>query len=285
MWDLWNQLVRLWDWLLRSNPDAWAAVAGWTTAGIATVAGFIAYHQVKEAKRLRQEQAQPYVVAYMEPSQADQQIIDLVVKNFGTTAATDVRIQASPGLMRSGGSSGEVENVKLFDCLPVLVPQQEWRIFWDSGLSRKDTHLPDEYEVTVSYKDSRGNKLDDTKAVLDWGVYKSRLWVQVYGAHDTAKALRDMRDVFKSWAEGRSGGLSVFVRSGHEKDRRTKRTRQEQKSRLVAMRSRLSPAQSGGTDDRQLPAPSAASSGVVPEGPYDGGTQAASPNAGPAIGS
>jgi hypothetical protein len=67
--------------------EPWTALATWVTADVALDAGIIALRQLGEARRLRLEQAQPYVVAYMEPSAGAWWLIDLVVRNFDTTAA------------------------------------------------------------------------------------------------------------------------------------------------------------------------------------------------------
>ncbi|MGK5521266.1 hypothetical protein ACSNN9_18195 [Micromonospora sp. URMC 107] len=208
----------VWQWVGETNPDTWAAAAGWTTAGIAFIASIAAFKQVRVARAVREEQAQPYVVAFMEPSQADQQIIEFAVKNFGTTAAYDVRMECDRPLSRTSSDGGlGSEPVGLFDTIPVLVPGQEWRIFWDSGIERKSAGLPDRHEVTVFYDDSHGKKMKPTKAILDWSVYKSRMWVDTYGQHHSAKALREISSLMKSWKEF-GGGVRVYVRDGDAKD-------------------------------------------------------------------
>lgn len=233
-------IVELWEWLVRTNPDAWAAGAGWTTTAIAFVASIAAFWQVREARKLREAQAQPYVVAYMEQSQADMQFIDLVIKNFGTTAARDVRIYSEPVIRRSTGQGTETEDVGLFKVLPILVPQQEWRTFWDSGLTRKNTDLPDEHMVTVEYKDYRGRKMEPTQAVLDWSIYKNCQWLMIYGPHHSAKALREIRNIVKNWSET-GGGLRVYARDGDRKDARVQNENERKRQRLAELRRKLLP--------------------------------------------
>ncbi|MET7880129.1 hypothetical protein ABZS52_24770 [Micromonospora profundi] len=235
-------IAELWGWLSKTDPDAWAAGAGWTTALIALVASIAALRQVREARRLREEQAQPYVVAYMEHSQADMQFIDLVIKNFGTTAARDVRIYAEPALKRSTGQGAGTEDVGLFKVLPVLVPQQEWRTFWDSGMNRKDTDLPDEHVVKVEYMDSRGRKMEPTTAVLDWSAYKNSQWLVIYGIHHSAKALRDIKDLVKKWGEHGGRGISVYARSGDRKDARLRQEFERRRRSAAELRKKLLPA-------------------------------------------
>lgn len=231
---------RLWDWISKTNPDAWSAGAAWATTVIALIAGIAALRQVREARKLREEQSQPYVVAYMEQSQAGGHLIDLVVKNFGATAARDVRIYSEPMLKRSTGQGAETEEVGTFKVLPVLVPQQEWRVFWDSGPTRKNTALPDEHVVRVEYKDSRGRRMEPTVAVLDWSIYKNILWVEIFGPHHAAKALREIKDIIKKWGEF-GKGLSVYVRDGSAKDARLKERYGRGRVRLAEIRNKLLP--------------------------------------------
>ncbi|TDC66262.1 hypothetical protein E1258_03305 [Micromonospora sp. KC207] len=235
-------IAQLWDWISKTNPDAWAAGAGWTTTAIALVASIAALRQVREARRLREEQAQPYVVAYMEHSQADMQFLDLVIKNFGTTAARDVRIYAQPTLKRSTGQGADTEDVGLFKALPILVPQQEWRTFWDSGLNRKRTNLPDEHVVKVEYKDARGRKMEPTVAALDWSVYKNSQWLAIYGPHHSAKALREIKDAVKKWGERGGGGLSVYARSGDRKDARLRNEFERRRRSAAELHKKMLPA-------------------------------------------
>jgi hypothetical protein len=187
------------------------------TAFVAAIVGFIALLQVREARRLREEQAQPYVVVYMEPSAAAPQIIDIVVRNFGATVAHNVQIEVTPPLRRTV-PSGE-EEVWLFDRLPVLVPGQEWRTLWDFAPSRASSDLPDRYEAVVSYEDSRGKRLPPLRYVLDWGTHSGRQMVVTYTLHDAAKALREINSKMSRWQERADGGLSVWVRDGDARDK------------------------------------------------------------------
>lgn len=207
------------DW----SAGAWAALAAWTTAAVAIAAGLIALRQLAEARRLRVEQAQPYVVAYMEPSAADPMVIDLIMRNFGTTAAHDVAITINPPPERKAGV-GEDAVAKLVwvpPQIPVLVPGQEWRTLWDTGLARVGSGLPDRHEAVVTFTDSQGRSFPPLRSVLDWSSYWQREQVTVYGPHHSAKALREISATIKRWRET-SGGLAVVVRDGDAKDERNR---------------------------------------------------------------
>lgn len=228
------------DW----RAEEWSALAACVTAAVAVLAACVAIWQVREARRLREEQAQPYVVAYMEPTAATPQIIDLVIKNFGSTAATDVTFRADPPLRRSD-QAGESEAVELFEIIPVLVPGQEWRTMWDFGPERARTELPDRYNVVLAYGDSRRKRLPPLRFELDWRPYKTRRWVTIYGLHDIAKSLREINRTTGRWREGIRGGLAVYVRDGDAKDaeeaRRIEQWRKAEESVRPASGDRLEP--------------------------------------------
>ncbi|MFI6783888.1 hypothetical protein [Micromonospora sp. NPDC050276] len=205
----------IWRWIGQTNPDTWAAGAGWTTTVVAIVASVAAFWQVREARDLRREQAQPYVIAYMETSPASEHLMDLVIKNVGTTPARDVTVVSVPPLVRTSLADTEWENLEIPAVLPMLVPGQEWRSYWDSGIERKDKGLPDRYEITATYKDSRNRVMEPTIAILDWASYKSRVFARVYGVHDATTALRR---IDKTLTKLSQHGLTVFTKDGKAVD-------------------------------------------------------------------
>lgn len=217
------------------KPTDWSALAAWVTVTIAVVAASVAWRQLHEARRLRREQAQPYVVLYMEPSAASAHFIDLILKNLGKTAASDVRVTTTPALKRSVQGGG-VDDVWLPESIPVLVPGQEWRVFWDAGFDRLNREdLPLRYEATVTFTDSTG-KSYLVPSVLDWSAHKGHRWATVYGAHDAAKALQEISKTLGKWQEDLHGGLAVFVRSGDAKDEQERERYEEFLGRQQAKR-------------------------------------------------
>jgi hypothetical protein len=195
--------------------DGWAAAASWVTALIAGVAAIVALRQLGEARRLRLEQAQPYVVAYMDPSGAGNYFLDLVLRNFGTTAAHDVRLTIDPPPQQAAHQS---RMLWLPESLPVLAPGQEWRTFWDSG-ARVSSDLPERHEASVRCKDSVGRELPPLASILDFAAHKQGNLV-VYGMHDAAKALREIDKRLRDWKRPGRTGLAVTVWSGDAADER-----------------------------------------------------------------
>jgi hypothetical protein len=209
--------------LLALPAEDWSAIAAASTAVLAGVAGVFAYRQVKEAQRLREEQAQPYVVAYLEPD-ASGNAYDLVVKNLGATAAYDVRVtfDREP---RQAFHDDEVLHVP--EVMPVLVPGQEWRSLWDLAHRRAGSSLPGQYTLQVAAKDSRGQQLDQLTFVVDWSVALNRGSVVRHGVHEAATALKEIDKSIRAFREsGASKGISVYVRSGEDRDRRIQERRE-----------------------------------------------------------
>lgn len=216
--DLLQRLIRALE--SPTAADVAAACAAWLTFVVAAVALVYAAVQVGEAKRSRQqareleiERVQPYVVAYMEPSAATNLAIDLVVKNYGQTAARDVRFSVDPRPRRSHDN----EVVAVPFPIPILAPGQEWRTSWDSTPSRMESALPQRHVGRVQYTGIDGRS-QESEVVLDWSVFTSRRWIEVYGMHAATAALRDVRDSLAKWTESPNGPLSVLVRDGEAKD-------------------------------------------------------------------
>lgn len=207
------------------SPTDWlSAVSAVLTLAVAVWAALYAKGQLGEAKtareqtkKLEQEKAQPYVVVYMEES-ISPEFIDLVIRNYGQTAAYDVTLNINPAPTRT---QDDAEVVELPEVIPVLAPGQEWRTHWDQATERYGSSLPDRHEGTVTYwgrpADIYKEQLS-SEVVLDWSIYKIRRRMVKYGLHDLAKATRDIRDAHWKWTEGPRGGLSVIARDGDARD-------------------------------------------------------------------
>lgn len=192
----------LWDFLGPWTPDQWSSSAEVTTAIVALVAAFVALRQLREAQTLRQqqeraalalrrEQAQPYVAVFMEPLTAvDRKFQQLVVKNFGETAAFAICLESEPTMVREW--QGQPQEVPLPE-IPTLVPGQEWRVLWDFFPNRHNAGLPDRHEVTVRFADSLGENFT-LSYTLDWGVNRDLLSVTTFGIHHGVQELKKIRE-------------------------------------------------------------------------------------------
>lgn len=215
------------------------SVTDWISAGaaaltfvIALIALVYAYFQLKESalarkqsRELERERSQPYVVIQTDQAAAHT-ILDIVIKNYGQTAAYDVKIDIDPWPRRAVGGDEEVEMPVV---IPFLAPGQEWRTLWDGFIQRSSSELPDHHVAKVSYR-GLGDQRLHTEAILDWGIYKSMQYMVTYGIHDLAKAVREMNASQKKWAEF-GGGLKVVSRSGDKKD--AKRRKENRRYRKI----------------------------------------------------
>ncbi|WP_006245936.1 hypothetical protein [Mycolicibacterium tusciae] len=137
--DMTGSLGPVYRWLHdHVSPEGWSALAAWATVLIAFGAAVFAWFQVREARRTREEQAQPNVVIYSELNPAVKQFIEIVVKNFGTTPAYHVKVSVTPPLTSTPNSlSGDnLYEIPIPEFL-ILAPGQEWRTGWDHSVTRK----------------------------------------------------------------------------------------------------------------------------------------------------
>lgn len=231
--DMTNRLGTVYQWMVRyMPPEVWSALAAWVAVvvGIATiiVAGSYAKQQVAkaqeqidEARRTREEQAQPNVVMYAEPNEIDWQELEVVIKNFGTTPAYDIVAIVDPPLesLPNGLSGNANYKIPVPPSIPILAPGQEWRTFWDSAVERQErerdiraeiiasyqggpptgtdfapliaARMPaSKHNVKVQYWDSQ-KKLHVTPGFLDFDLLKGTIRPQHYGIHDIAKKYID----------------------------------------------------------------------------------------------
>ncbi|WP_139830915.1 hypothetical protein [Mycobacterium paraense] len=137
--DMTGTLGPVYRWLHdHVSPEGWSALAAWTTVLIAFGAAVFAWFQVREARRTREEQAQPNVVIYSELNLSALDWIEIVVKNFGTTPAYHVKVTITPPLTSQPNliSGDYLFEVPIPEFL-ILAPGQEWRTGWDHTPSRR----------------------------------------------------------------------------------------------------------------------------------------------------
>ncbi|HEY4268745.1 MAG TPA: hypothetical protein VGM94_11190 [Galbitalea sp.] len=213
----------------EADPYSWTeiviAAAAALTFLVAVAAAIVALVQVVEARKTRDEQTRPYVVAYLVK---DRFILDLVIKNFGTTPARNVRVTSNKEMHRVTPQNAMVDKIELFDSMPVLVPGQEWKTFFDSGrdlAQAKAAGNPhDVYTLTITCDDWRGRPVEPETFALDWRQFESILYSTPKTIEDVAKGVEDiakeLHDLKETSSVGR-GGLSVVVRDGEQIDRDT----------------------------------------------------------------
>lgn len=155
------------------TADDWQAVGSIGTLVVAIAAAIFAYMQIRDARRLREEQAAPYVIARFRSSEASPKIIDFVIVNIGSTPAFDIRVAISPEMERAD----PIADYPFMSAKPIktgiamLAPQQEIVMFFDTVTDRVGKKLPSDFTVTISSKNSKRQQLPDATYDLDidWG--------------------------------------------------------------------------------------------------------------------
>ena len=181
---------------------AWAA---WAAIALGVIALALTNRQLNRNRRLLAEQNRPHVAMLVEPHPSDWRIIELVVRNFGRTAAYDVQFAFSnrPTVAQYESATdgyADVVELQLPRELPVLAPGQEWRMVWDSALDRAEigSGIESRFTGTVMYYDRphrpRGRRFWqrertplETEAVLDWGELPPVQRIELMTTHDLAK--------------------------------------------------------------------------------------------------
>ncbi|HEX9994988.1 MAG TPA: hypothetical protein VGB14_18830 [Acidimicrobiales bacterium] len=197
--------VTAWD------PTDWAAAGTVAYAAIALVAAIFVYFQVREARRAREEQARPFVVVDIQPSTVWWNVLNLVVENVGTTVAHDVRIHFTPAPASSRAGYDLAHSSLLSDGIPTLPPRRRIEALFDVASERKDSGLPNRYDVEVRFRDYRRREQEPLRFVIDFSYLYGLQRIEKYGVHHAAKALREIERVLKSSRRG--GRLAIWVRS------------------------------------------------------------------------
>lgn len=194
-----------WQGVTNVESSTWLAWAVWAAILLAVVALVFTNRQLKLNRRLAAEQTRPQVAMFMEPHPADWHVIELVVRNFGQTAAYDIRFAfPNPPTVaeyeNAADGYADVVELQLPRELPVLAPGQEWRMVWDSAVDRAEigSGIEPRFAGAVIYYDRpdkpRGWRLWQreraplqTNVVLDWDALPPVQRVELMTTHDLAK--------------------------------------------------------------------------------------------------
>lgn len=192
-------LASLWN----LGADTWTAIATWVGAVVALVAagvaGTVGLRQLSEARTLRLEESQPYVIVVLEESGIGAHHYDLVIRNTGKTPAHGVKVVFDQPL-ESATLGPQFSPVPTPDEISILVPGQEWRTFWDwAGKRREDGNLPMRYAATVRFQDSQKREFGPFEFVLDWDLLVMRGAIDVSGLHVGMQALKEIAQHFKQF--------------------------------------------------------------------------------------
>jgi hypothetical protein len=200
------------------DAAVWTALAAWATVIVYIGLFFYARRQVGEARRLREEQARPFVVADFEVGPP----IVLTVENLGRTLARDVTIRFDERIETTGlletSRPYDVNAVRLLrEPLPVLPPGKQIRVLFGSQ-RRFTSDLPLAFGVTVSYRGPLGQEYPADRYTLDLGVYAETL-LPPKGLPQLVQEVAKVREEIGRWRSG-FRGLLVQTVDKRRQDRR-----------------------------------------------------------------
>jgi hypothetical protein len=196
----------------------WAAVtawAAWTTVAVYVLLGIFAWIQVLQARKLREEQARPFVIVDFEPGF----LVYLTVENLGRTMARDVSIRFDKPLESTLSGPREIDESPLFrESIPTLPPGKKIRVLFDQYAARMKAKLPLTYDVTLRYKGPTGKKEWEHPYRLDLGIYLGSA-LPPKGLPELVAEVEKIRKELEKWKEdGR--GLRVVAVDRHRQQRR-----------------------------------------------------------------
>lgn len=184
---------------------------------VLVVAAAVAWRQVAEARRLREAQAQPFVVVDFEIERRTE--INIVISNIGGTMARDVRLTFTPDLTSSLDSKPSVVSPAklkpLREGIPSLPPGKRIVVLFDLFTERDEQKFPDEYRVAILFDaPAIGQRLTD-ESILDLGVYRNVLVAERKDIHDVHARLKDIVTVLGKWTSP-GGGIGVVTETDRQ---------------------------------------------------------------------
>lgn len=205
-----------WHDVTNAGSGAWMAGAAWAALVLGVIALIYLHRQIQRNRRLTTDQIRPHVGMFMEPHAADWHVIELVVRNFGKTAAYNIRFAFPhpPTVAEYENASNgyaDVVELQLPHELTTLAPGQEWRTVWDSALDRAElgSGIESRFAGTLTYYDRpeeparwkfwrRGRRQLQTEVVLDWEALPPVQRIELMTTHDLAKRERQKLELLRN---------------------------------------------------------------------------------------
>jgi hypothetical protein len=182
-------------------------------------AAIVAWWQVKEARRVREAQAQPFVIVDLEVERGDE--IYLVISNIGGTIARDVRLKFDPELRSSldsmPGLTPPRELKPLRDVIPNLPPGKRIAVLFDIFHQRDPAQFPDLYNVKARFYAAALKRHVDDDSVIDLGVYRDAIPESRRDVHDVHERLNELVGEIRKWTAPLSKGLLTTTREDEKR--------------------------------------------------------------------
>lgn len=202
-------VLHCWTW----DANAWTALAAWATFGVAMFAARYAKRQVEEARVLREEQSQPFVIVDFEITSSV--LINLVVRNIGKTVARNINItfdrKPESTLDQEGDLVADVAFIK--SGIPMLPPNAEVKTIFDSAPRRIEKGLPLTYNVTIDLEDFRGVKQTRQVCVVDLSHRMGATYTNELTLSDLAGEVKKVRETLRVGPLGESSWFGFRMRT------------------------------------------------------------------------
>lgn len=174
-------------------------------------------HDAEQAQLNRKHAVKPDVVVYIARNDVHG-YFDLVVKNFGQTAAYNVRMTLPPlpvAPYRNKLDGKEVTHVYVPENIAVLAPGQEWRTMWDSYERRVKYEKRMKHEVTLETQFEGRVDFDDKLGVekggywnpisLDTNMFWNTMSIERSSNKSVEDALYDIAGTLEKFGEEHKG--------------------------------------------------------------------------------
>lgn len=198
-----------WADLSGLGSAGWLTIAAWGGLALGLAALLFAARTIKRNRQVKSDELRPHVTMFMEPHPSDWHVIELVVRNFGKSAAHGIRFEFAQrltvGRYEDALDDGlpEVAELLLPSELAQLAPGQEWRTVWDSAISREEFggQIRSRFEGTLTYADRPvGPKRQEfeSRVVLDWSTLQPVQRLELMTTHDLAKREKQKLELLRS---------------------------------------------------------------------------------------
>jgi hypothetical protein len=192
------------DFLVRLNPliQTLTLIAliiyvwkTWSMADATSEAASASAETIREMRLSREEQAKPKVVCYFEHNTRRRQTYDLVIRNYGNSAAFNVNLAFSPQLERYGAKGLPALKEKHFR---MMAPGYEWRTFWDSFPGTDMSKTPDQFVANITFDWDNQRKRETYETHFDIKSLIGTNWLGETSIEDSlqeiAKSVEAVRD-------------------------------------------------------------------------------------------
>ncbi len=167
----------------------------------------------EDARRLREEEAAPYIVVDLAPGPTSRKLLQLNIENTGRTAARNVRLKFDPPLQQAAPTSGyEIGNWSAVrDGIRTMAPGRRIGTFFDNSVDLYHSQAPRLYRVQIDCQDIHGRQQPTLEYDIDLTHLFGAPYVEPLAMHDLVKSCRKIEETL---ARCRAEGLAVRTYPG-----------------------------------------------------------------------